>query len=230
MPFDQRCLICAQEAKKDQLCDFCRLELPWNATACRQCALPLPTANSPKNNDCDPICPECQADPPPFDESISVFRLETPIIALHHQYKFQRNTALGRWLAHRVEETLPTDDLPDCIVPVPLHWRRQLTRGFNQATGLIRPFADVHDVRLESSHIKRLHSTPAQSGLDKKQRQRNLRGAFRISGNWENQDVVIFDDIVTTTSTTREIARLLTSSGASRIRVWSLARAPRFEP
>lgn len=234
--FGQRCLICGQKGEADggcrlehwQLCSTCAQALPWNHQACDRCALPMSanSINAAIQSSTEALCAECQNDPPPFQQSFSPFRLEQPIDALHRQYKFHHNLAVGRWLATRLDEQLPQDDLPDCIVPVPLHWRRHLRRGFNQATGLIAQSAKTRKIELLPKALKRRHATPPQSGLDKKRRQQNLRAAFEVTTELAGRDIVIFDDIVTTGSTVAEIARILKESGAGRIRVWSLARAP----
>jgi predicted amidophosphoribosyltransferase len=72
----------------------------------------------------------------------------------------------------------------------------------------------------------RVRATPAQTGLDRKTRRKNLRQAFQLNGGVQGQAIALLDDVVTTGSTVTELARLLKRSGASRVDVWAVARTP----
>ena len=65
-----------------------------------------------------------------------------------------------------------------------------------------------------------------ESGLDRKQRQKNVRGAFYWHGP-EKPDlhVALIDDVMTTGTTVTECARVLKNAGAKRVDVWVAARA-----
>ena len=73
--------------------------------------------------------------------------------------------------------------------------------------------------------VERVRDTQSQTGLDKKQRRKNIRAAFEIVEPLSAQHVAVVDDVVTTTSTVNELARLLKKAGAERVDVWSIARA-----
>ena len=77
---------------------------------------------------------------------------------------------------------------------------------------------DVHSV-------KRVRDTQSQTGLDKKQRKKNMRAAFEVVEPVSAQHVAVVDDVVTTTSTANELARILKRAGIRRVDVWSIARA-----
>jgi predicted amidophosphoribosyltransferase len=70
-----------------------------------------------------------------------------------------------------------------------------------------------------------VRDTQSQSGLDKQQRRKNIRGAFQVIRPVSAEHVVIVDDVVTTTSTVNELARVLKKAGVRRVDVWSIARA-----
>jgi ComF family protein len=116
-------------------------------------------------------------------------------------------------------------ELPDCILPVPLYKKRLRLRGYNQSIELARPVANRLDIPLDLQSVKRVRDTQSQTGLDKKQRRKNIRAAFEIVEPLSAQHVAVVDDVVTTTSTTNELAYILKKSGVERVDVWSIARA-----
>lgn len=116
---------------------------------------------------------------------------------------------------------LPTDI--DALLPVPLHWRRQAFRGFNQATELSKPIARQYGLPILSG-VRRRRSTPYQSGLTAIERSRNLRQAFFVRGAPVARHVLIVDDVITTGATTRQLARALVDSGVQKVSVLAVAR------
>jgi ComF family protein len=116
-------------------------------------------------------------------------------------------------------------EAPDCIVPVPLYQKRMRQRGFNQSLELARVVNKACNIPINVRSIIRARDTQSQTALDKKQRRKNIRGAFQIAHAFHAQHVAILDDVVTTTSTVNELARLLKRAGVRRVDVWSIARA-----
>jgi ComF family protein len=112
----------------------------------------------------------------------------------------------------------------DALLPVPLHWRRQAWRGYNQAAELCRHLQRNRGEQLVSNVFRR-RSTPYQSGLDARKRRRNLRSAFVVRGEIKARHVLIVDDVITTGETCRQLAKVLLNSGAEKVSVLAIARA-----
>jgi len=232
--YPPRCLCCGDVGQKkmrqngsgDQnldLCDPCERSLPWLVNACRQCALPLPD-----DVDGSLSCGRCLKKTPYFDDSISLFSFEGEVVRLIHLLKFHDRLAVSRLLGELLLRTVVqhTAEIPDCILPVPLHKKRLRQRGFNQSIDLARPLAENWGVILDTHSIQRTRETQSQTGLDAKQRKRNIRGAFEVVSATNYKHVAIIDDVVTTTSTVNELARILKSNGVEKVSVYSIARAP----
>ncbi len=117
---------------------------------------------------------------------------------------------------------LPTDI--DAILPVPLHWRRKTSRGFNQATELAKPLAGLLSVPVVR-RVRRTRATPFQSGLDAAARAKNLRQAFSIDAPLHYEHVLIVDDVVTTGTTLVQLATLLRHNGVKKVSALTVARA-----
>ena len=129
---------------------------------------------------------------------------------------------LATLMARRIErEGWP---LPDVIAPMPLHWRRRLARGFNQALEIARPLARLLDLPLDNGLvIRRRHSGPQQA-MNRRQRLGNLRGAFRAKSPCPALRIAVVDDVVTTAATARSVATALMAGGAAEVEIWAVAR------
>ena len=147
-----------------------------------------------------------------------------------HAFKYEGRRSLARPLGAMLRES-GAEVLRDavCVVPVPLHPWKRLRRGFNQAADLSRQLG------LPVVHaLCRVRVTMSQAGLTAAGRQRNVRGAFRVSP-WlsrakrerfiEDRVVVLVDDVRTTGATLEACAEALMDAGAREVRMLTLARA-----
>lgn len=215
------CVFCGVECRAHEA-DFCRgctRDLPWNDNQCPTCAEPQQTPLA-----AGLCCAHCQAVPPPLVAAAAPFRYAFPIDAAIKLLKFRRrleySRAFGTLMAGMLA-TLPGDI--DCLLPVPLHWRRQATRGFNQADELCREIRR-HSGLAVVRNVQRVRATPYQSGLDAAARSRNLQAAFAVQGNIAAHHVLVIDDVITTGATCHQLARELRRAGVPRVSVLALAR------
>jgi ComF family protein len=119
----------------------------------------------------------------------------------------------------------------DFVVPVPLHWRREHRRGFNQAREIAR-----HLGRPVMDELVRHRATRAQVELAADRRRANVDGAFRMRRRWfgrpplEGRRIVLVDDVSTTGATLDACARVLKEHGASAIDALTAARVASVAP
>jgi ComF family protein len=114
----------------------------------------------------------------------------------------------------------------DCVVPVPLHPRRQRARGFNQADDLARGLG-LPVVAL----LRRTKATPPQVDLPASERVRNVADAFACThGKGPFGVVVLVDDVSTTGATLEACARVLKAAGAREVRALTAARVVTGRP
>lgn len=111
------------------------------------------------------------------------------------------------------------------LVPVPLHPKRLKWRGFNQAELLGELISQGLGLEFAPHLLLRVKNTKPQVELDKKERQRNVRNAFRANLKFEikNLKIILFDDVWTTGATLKEAAKVLKRKGAKK--VWGLTLA-----
>ena len=230
--FPSRCILCNQTVSRPavndavELCADCYNAQPFNITCCSHCALPLAEGTSDKV-----LCGRCIQKLPDYDYAHSLFRYEDDIIGLVHQLKFSEKITYARsigemFLSAVNSEVTFNGESPDCLLPVPLHSSRLRKRGFNQSIEIARVLSKKKDIPIEHKAVVRMRSTPPQTGLNAKQRSKNVKGAFTLVNKIQGKHVLIIDDVVTTGSTVNELAKLLKRSGVERVGVLSIARAP----
>jgi len=148
-----------------------------------------------------------------------------PVDVAIKAFKFNRKLFYAAALSELLcsaEKLLP--DGVDAVLPVPLHWRRKAQRGFNQATEIAKPLAALLDVPLARG-LYRSKATPFQSGLDAKERARNLQNVFTATRTVTHAHVLIVDDVVTTGATLRAVAKVLLRNGVKQVSSLTVARA-----
>jgi ComF family protein len=155
---------------------------------------------------------------------VAACRYAWPVDRLTHAMKFHGDLVAARGLGEILATTVAERSV-DILLPVPLHRRRLAERGFNQALELARPVAATLGAALRPRLAVRQRATAAQSGLDARQRQANIRGAFRARQRLNGYRVAIVDDVITTGGTTAALAEVLLDTGAAAVEVWAAARA-----
>ncbi|UCD94701.1 MAG: ComF family protein, partial [Candidatus Zixiibacteriota bacterium] len=152
-----------------------------------------------------------------------------PLKEIIHQFKYYGFQNLGKVLADRLVDKYFgfLDRLGlNYLVPIPLHSYRQKSRGFNQASILSDIIGSRLDVPVETESLLKTHRTKDQAKLIPRRRAANIAGAFRISGErLTGKTVAVVDDVVTTGTTVREAARVLTEAGAKPVAVIAVAAA-----
>ncbi|WP_369935968.1 ComF family protein [Xanthomonas tesorieronis] len=215
----ERCLVCSESGVAGlDLCPACRDALPWNAGACRMCALPLPALDAAQ------LCGACQRKPPPLALVASACVYAAPVDGLLRRFKFHQDLAAGRLLAALLQARCTGLPRPQAVLPVPLHRARLRRRGYDQALELARPLARALDLPL-CTGLQRVRATAPQSELDAQARRRNLRHAFAVQAPLPPH-VALVDDVMTTGATLHAAAQALRRAGVARVDAWVVARVP----
>ena len=113
----------------------------------------------------------------------------------------------------------------DVIVPVPLTVGGLRRRGFNQSLLLAAGFSRHTAISLVLDGLVKTVDTLPQVGLTRKERRKNLKGAFEAKKSFSGMRVLLVDDVMTTGSTADECSRVLLRAGAEDVSVVTLARA-----
>jgi ComF family protein len=172
---------------------------------------------------------EAIADPPPFERARAAVAYSGVARQMVQGLKYQDRTDLAPWMARwmlRAGAELIAD--ADVVVPVPLHWRRFFRRQFNQSAELARAVSQLSGLSFSPSAIRRVKLTRQQVGLERQEREDNVRAAFRVPAEAEieiaGRRVLLIDDVYTTGATARSAAKALKRGGAGAVDVLTFAR------
>jgi ComF family protein len=154
-----------------------------------------------------------------------------PLARAVHRFKYEGHSALALPLARALAaeaapwlEALQRLHPPPALVPIPLHRRRLLRRGYDQAALLARAFARATGLPL-CPVLRRIRPTRRQVGLTEAERTENLHRAFAVTGPLPDAPLLLVDDVLTTGATARAASDALREAGARWVYVLTLARA-----
>lgn len=219
------CCICEQSSDIEQtFCSFCYALLPWLEGRCYRCGLLL------EEEHCSVYCQQCLSYPPGFDRLCALFEYQSPISNLITALKFGEKLEYGKILGGIFADKIIQDwyqktPLPQAVVAVPLHKKRQAKRGYNQALELLWPIQKHLKIPILFNACIRVQKTYPQAKLDKHRRKRNMQGVFKVVAPINVDHIAIMDDVVTTASTVNALSYVLKEAGVKQIDVWCICRA-----
>ena len=208
-------------------CESC-LRSPEPMTAehfCTRCRTPF-LSDAPLDQ--EGVCRRCRSGLTGYDFAYSFGFYEGNLRKMIHHFKYAGVEVLAGPLGDLMVRAIPLDMRVDMIVPVPLHWRRRLWRGYNQCELLARPLESRLCVPVVSALEKSRH-TETQATSTPAQRRSNLTGAFVLAerGIVKDKRVLLVDDVLTTGATVMTCSALLRRGGAKSVTVLTLARVDR---
>lgn len=233
------CLACGKRPASSRLglCVVCRGAVAGvRRPACRGCGSSLPQPTS------DRLCGGCRRRRPPWSELWTVWVYRPPVDSIIQGLKFRRLDYLGEPLAEAalLEHGWALEQ-HDFVVPVPLHWRRRLQRGYNQAERIAAPLAAALGLPLIAA-LQRARATAPQTTKTsspgdrrtlraaRRRRRSNVSGAFRLRRRFaarvRGSRILLVDDVVTTGATLGDATRALRRAGACSVGALAVARTP----
>jgi len=214
-----KCVNCGQHRVEtgSGLCDDCweGLTSVCSADYCRRCGRDVSPYVAR-----DGVCLSCRGEEINFDGIARAGRYAESLRKMIKAFKNDRTEldSIMVWLADTALQTSTFFNDIDFFVPVPLHWRKRLIRGYNQsylvARGLKHPTAKVN------TDLVRIRNTKEQPTMRTvAARAKNVAGAFavRYRHPFAGRRICLVDDIKTTGATLNECAKMLKEAGASKV-------------
>lgn len=212
----QPCVLCGSMSHDGLWCAACDAALPYlDAPHCPACALPTPTGE---------ICGHCLKQPPLFSRATAAFGYAFPLDKLIQAMKYGEQLALAHAFAAKLTQRIDKNALPDYVIPMPLHPAKLRERGFNQSLLLAATAARKLNLKLLPNACQRVRDTPPQSALPWKERDKNVRDAFRCDMDLTGKRVALVDDVLTTGASLNALAEAVKKRGAAEISAWVVAR------
>lgn len=213
-----------------RVCPICGAELnDRHSTVCTMCELTAPLTEM--WNDVDNpltqcfwgLLPVCRA-------SAFLWYVEgSPWRRAIHRFKYSGAWSvayrLGRWYGRYLRQSGLYDDI-DIVVPVPLHWWRQLRRGYNQSEYLARGIAEELGAKVDVRSVKRCRYNRSQTSRHKSERWENVEGIFKVKrpAALEGKHLLLVDDVFTSGATIMSLGgTILAASPTVRLSVAVLA-------
>ena len=206
--FPTQCLVCGQAGHW-----WCQasITLPW--PSCFHCRKP----NHPKRR-----LASCRRSLP----LLTIGHYDQPSLRLAiYQWKYQGHWVISQdWANLLAKQFEPFNKEHQVFVPIPLHWRRQLERGYNQAEILARQIARRTGGEVVNILSKSRRTKP-QVSLTDNERLTSPVDSFRAKMLGQHQPIWLVDDVVTTGTTINESLHVLEAAGWQVVGILALAQA-----
>jgi ComF family protein len=138
--------------------------------------------------------------------------------------KYGEQLSLAHIFAKKLALRINKNSLPDYVIPMPLHPAKLRERGFNQSLLIAATIARELNLKLLPNACQRVRDTQPQSALPWKERNKNVRNAFRCDVDLTGKHIAMVDDVLTSGASLNAFAGAAQKRGASRISAWVVAR------
>lgn len=174
-------------------------------------------------------CDDCLTTPVSWDRgraaTLYAGSARALVLALKHGDRPDIAKAMGRWMARAAADLIAESDV---MVPIPLHWRRFLTRRYNQSAELSRVMARETGVPHAPDLLRRMRPTEMQRSRSACARAQNVKGVFAVPPYMRDsalgKRVLLIDDVMTTGATLSAATEALRNAGAAEVSVVVFAR------
>lgn len=164
-----------------------------------------------------------------YKEQIYIFEYKEIVRELIIKYKFNDCSYLYRTfstLFSKNKKLLEILKTYDKIIPVPISKKRLKERGYNQSELIAKEIAKIAGINFENNSIIKIKNNKRQSELSKKEREENVIGTYKLKENIinTNQNILLFDDIITTGNTLKECSKILIKTNPKKIGIFTIAK------
>lgn len=212
-----RCPVCDKPIGGYKLacCANCQRKLPFIGNCrCFRCGKPVVSEETE-------YCLDCFGKTHSYTQNIALWSYDHSVRKAVYRFKYQNRREYAAYFAEelvRRHHRQIRSWNAQVLLPVPVHRSRYKKRGFNQAELLARELAVYLKLPVDTDTVLRVKNTKPQKELNDKERQKNLKSAFKINKNGiKLKKVIIIDDIYTTGTTIDAMAELLLQSGAAEV-------------
>lgn len=214
MWYPTTCVFYGKICKKG-ICKSCSEKIDYiQEPLCKKCGKPIHSQEGE-------FCFDCQRRMLHYEQGRSLWLHKRPVSSSIYDFKYKNKRVYGeiygREMAEQFNDLIRMWEI-DVLIPVPLHRKRQRKRGYNQAEIIARELGKRLGIPVDMSVIIRERETTPQKELGQKNRRKNLKKAFCLTGKrLIGKNILLIDDIYTTGSTIDAMAEVLMKTGCEKI-------------
>lgn len=162
-----------------------------------------------------------------YASALFFYRAESEYRRIPYQIKYHGDIPAGRFFGRQLGQTIAATEHfadVDAVIPVPLHWARKWSRGYNQAEIIASEVASILGTELHTNILQRCRRTRTQTKLSIEGKAANVHGAFRvqtcvIDSIKVPKHLLLIDDVFTTGSTLHACYQALRSVFPPEVRI-----------
>lgn len=220
--FPRRCPFCDEVVRYgDMICSRCRKGARYIGEAhCMKCGKPLTGSYAE-------FCRDCMHTEHIYTRGRGLYVYNDEVRASITRFKYHGRREYADHYGYDIVKHLGRFIIScraDCLIPVPISKEKLKKRGYNQAEVIADSISSHTGIPVWKEYVVRIRDTPPMKELNRMERMKNLKGAFKISPHVVKcRNVIIVDDIYTTGSTIDAVAAVLRKTGAGNIYFIALA-------
>jgi ComF family protein len=147
-----------------------------------------------------------------------------------HQLKYKGRKDIGIYLGDQYGQTLkyaPLFNSADAIIPVPLHKKRYMQRGYNQSEQFAIGLSRAMNIPVNRYLLLRIKATETQTRKSRFSRYQNVKEIFTVTSplEWTGRHLLLVDDVITTGATLESCIQALAVIPGVRVSVACIAAA-----
>lgn len=146
-----------------------------------------------------------------------------------HEIKYNGNKHLATYLGELYGYDLKTtmNPLPDYIIPVPLHKRKQKERGYNQSEFWGLGLSKSLGIPMLNQHLIRTQYANSQTKKSRTDRIKNVQTAFKTMRpeDLKRKNILLVDDVITTGATLEACGHMLWQADIKSLQIATIAYA-----
>lgn len=217
-------------------CAFCDRTI-WrhDGGVCPECSKLVKVIEEPRcgkcgkllNSELDVLCRDCEKKQHVYNRGRILFPYESMVQEGLYRLKYGGRARYALYYGRLLAELIKNDPelmQAEALIPIPLHKKRLLKRGYNQAELIAEAIGTNTGKKILNNVIVREKNTKPMKLLGLNERQNNLKNAFKLNRyDVELKSAILIDDIYTTGCTVDEAARVLREAGVEKIYFMAVA-------
>ena len=226
--FPAKCIFCGKFIDETPLymCRECITKIKFNKKYCHFCGEPLDTVFG------SPLCIDCKTLKKPYQRVFTPLIYEGATRTSIISFKYKNKISYAKTFAVLIfTEIKKSGYIPDAITFVPIHFFREFRRGYNQTEILAKELSSLFSVPCIKL-LKKKHFTKKLAGLSASERRKTVKGSFcaiKSNENFEYNNILLIDDVITTSSTITECCRILKKEYGCNINVAAIASTSKYK-